>query len=297
MRFFAIYSAMLRDGPTLAADDRAFGAWARLATRAAEIEDRVERDGVDWGRIRGAAVWGDRQLIAATSTDKSGVDAAKAAGLVVVDGEDLLVWGYDSAGQKAVDTKRKNGASGGRPKNQQRTECKPNENLPVSESEPEHNPSITPLLSSPLPPSPLLSGGECDEPATRTVEPPPAKTASPRETPTAPPSQRPRGEKAHLRFMQPLQDAFRALCFAEKVTPPRASPAQWGDACQAIQDALDASVFGDADSAIAELSKNLLAAVQDGGKLSFALRDVTLGSVDKAHPKFPPGCYGDPTPW
>ena len=92
--------------------------------------------------------WSDRAWLRAVGTDSAGVEAAVEVSLARWDGDDLLVAGYDLAGQRAVQTKRSNGKRGGRPKK--------DENLPVTDGKPvgEPKPNPLPFPTSPLPPSP-----------------------------------------------------------------------------------------------------------------------------------------------
>lgn len=156
MKFAAIHGAFLRSVAS-SASDAAVGAWVRLLVLASELEVQDGEDPLA-GRLAGAAAWTDRALLSATGTDRAGLAEAVAAGLVRVDGQDVVVRGYDADAHAKVATLRGNGKYGklgGRPGKPSRVS---DENPPgfsgeslaePSGSESETPSPLSPLLSSP----------------------------------------------------------------------------------------------------------------------------------------------------
>lgn len=150
MKYANIYGAFLRSVAG-SASDAAVGAWTRLLAFVAELETQDAQDPT-CGRLAGAATWNDRALITASGTDRAGVAEAVAAGLVVVDGDDLVVRGYDADAHAKVAALRENGKYGklgGRPPKPSRVT---KENPPGFSSETQAEPSgsetETPSLNS-----------------------------------------------------------------------------------------------------------------------------------------------------
>ena len=95
--------AMLRAPLPAAASEASFGVWVRVMAYACEQECG--------GRLRGAALWGDRVWQVTCNVTADGVH--EAGELLRVDGDDILVWGYPNAQQNGLEARRSKGAAGG----------------------------------------------------------------------------------------------------------------------------------------------------------------------------------------
>lgn len=95
--------AMLRAPLPAAASEASFGVWVRVMAYACEQECG--------GRLRGAALWGDRVWQVTCNVTADGV--REAGELLRVDGDDVLVWGYPNARQSGLEALRREGAAGG----------------------------------------------------------------------------------------------------------------------------------------------------------------------------------------
>lgn len=118
-----MFREFLRVPPAAIASAADLGTWVRLYVCAAEIERG--------GRLPGSIDWTDRQWLAYAHVTRAEVAAAIAAGLITTDSPDLLVVGYDVAGEKRVQTVRENGrqpAKEGRRRGRPKTSAKPGGN-------------------------------------------------------------------------------------------------------------------------------------------------------------------------
>lgn len=165
-----MHKSFLRSEPCISADDDAVGAWARLLAHASELE--VARGEPPLGEllITDCKHWGDRQWLAATGTDTTGVGRAAAARLVYWEDTTLVVTGGDLEGLERVLKLRANGRLGGRkPKpptpepeqNQSPTNGKPE----LSQGRTGAEPLSSPLPSPPFPTSPSPASPEDRPPA------------------------------------------------------------------------------------------------------------------------------------
>lgn len=140
-----MFRDFLRVPPAAVASAADLGTWVRLYVCAAEIEKG--------GRLAGAGDWADRQWLAFAQVTRAEVAGAIAAGLIVPEDRDMIVVGYDLAGEKRVQTVRENGrrptAEGKRRGRKPKTSAKPGDNPGENQTEnqgetdgkPERNPS------------------------------------------------------------------------------------------------------------------------------------------------------------
>jgi hypothetical protein len=107
VRFAALFRDYQRRAPYAVASVAARGTHASVYGYAAEIEQQ--------GRVPGCVRYDDRQWLALAGVTASEVADAIKAGLLVVDGDDLIVDGYDLGGEAKVAAARENGRKPTRP--------------------------------------------------------------------------------------------------------------------------------------------------------------------------------------
>lgn len=95
MKYGAVHRLYLQRPPALTADHAAIGAWVRVLVYAIS-------DGVESERLAGARSWDDREWLARARITAAGVDRAVVAGLLVWDGNDLVVQGLDAAATRRL---------------------------------------------------------------------------------------------------------------------------------------------------------------------------------------------------